>query len=181
VIFTRRILVAGKLIAAVLWTKGENHPLVKRVCIDGKERFGDEATCAAIEDLAERITAFLEGETVTVPLGLADMDECGEFQRSVLLLECTVPRGRITTYGRIARKLGSGARAVGNALARNPFPLIIPCHRAVKADLSIGGFQGGTEMKRTLLVMEGVILDTHGRIAESNRVWDFSSENKEAL
>lgn len=180
-IFIRRILVAGKLAAAVLWTTGESHPLVKRVCIDGKERFGDEATCAAIDDLAERITACLNGETVKVPLDLADLDGCGTFQRSVLLLECTVPRGRITTYGRIARKLGSGARAVGNALARNPFPLIIPCHRAVRADLSIGGFQGGTEMKKTLLAMEGIIVDRSGRIAESNRVWDFASTDKEAL
>ena len=172
--FIRRIVTRGQFDAAILWTAGKDHPLVKRVCIDGTEPFGDEVTCAAVESLAGRITAYLNGENVTVPLDLADLEECGAFQRSVLLLECTVPRGRITTYGRIARTLGSGARAVGNALAGNPFPLIIPCHRAVRASLSIGGYQGGTVMKRALLEMEGVVFNRCGRISENTDLWSFA-------
>jgi len=181
VMFIRRIAAPGPFGEAILWVPGKDHPLVKRVCIDGTEGSREEATCGAVDDLAERIAALLNGEGVTVPLDLADLDECGAFQRSVLLLECTVPRGRITTYGRIARTLGTGARAVGNALARNPFPLIIPCHRAVRADLSPGGFQGGAGMKMALLAMEGIILDGNGRIAENTEVWDFASPDKEAL
>jgi len=50
---------------------------------------------------------------------------------------------------------GAG-RAVGNALARNPFPLVIPCHRAVRSDGALGGYQGGVQMKRKLLALEGV-------------------------
>lgn len=178
--FIRRLVLPGHGRATILWTDGNDRPMVRRVFIDDTRCREKERTCTEIEDLSDRIAANLNGEKVTVPLDLADMDVCGSFQRSVLILECTVPRGRITTYGRIARRLGSGARAVGNALARNPFPLIVPCHRAVRANLSIGGFQGGSEMKRALLAMEGVVFDRHGRIAENTGVWDFVSQ-KEAL
>lgn len=178
--FIRTLSLPGHGRATILWTAGKGRPLVTRVFIDDAERREEEGTCAEIEDLAAMMTAFLNGEEVVLPLNIADMDVCGAFQRSVLILECTVPRGRITTYGRIARKLESGARAVGNALAWNPFPLIIPCHRAVRADLSIGGFQGGADMKKALLAMEGVMLDESGRIAENTKVWNFASL-KEAL
>jgi methylated-DNA-[protein]-cysteine S-methyltransferase len=59
----------------------------------------------------------------------------------------------------------SAARAVGRALATNPFPIIIPCHRAVRSDGSLGGYQGGLAMKRALLEMEGVEFDARGRVA----------------
>ncbi|MFO7627154.1 MAG: MGMT family protein [Candidatus Fermentibacteraceae bacterium] len=173
--FVRTLILPGNGRATILWTTGKDRPRVTRVFIDDAEHREEEGTCTEIEDLADRMNAYLNGEKVTVPLDIADLDVCGAFQRSVLILECTVPRGCITTYGRIAQRLGSGARAVGNALARNPFPLIIPCHRAVRADLSIGGFQGGAAMKKALLAMEGVILDRSGRIAEDTKVWDFAS------
>ncbi|MCK4795669.1 MAG: MGMT family protein, partial [Desulfobacteraceae bacterium] len=72
-----------------------------------------------------------------------------------------------STYQRIATHLGSpnGARAVGNALATNPFPIIIPCHRAIRSDRSLGGYQGGLDMKRILLEMEGIDFDDTGRAA----------------
>jgi methylated-DNA-[protein]-cysteine S-methyltransferase len=57
-----------------------------------------------------------------------------------------------------------GARAVGNALATNPFPIIIPCHCAIRTDLTIGGYQGGKRMKQTLLKMEGIDFDKTGHV-----------------
>jgi len=86
------------------------------------------------------------------------LEVCGEFQRRVLLAEYGIPRGWVSTYGRIAKHIGvaGGSRAVGRALAENPFPIIIPCHRAVRSDGEIGGYQGGSGMKRALLAMEGV-------------------------
>ena len=80
--------------------------------------------------------------------------------------EHAIPRGSVSTYGLIAAHVGvpGGARAVGNALASNPFPLIVPCHRAIRSDLHIGGFQSGTEMKRALLEKEGIIFDEAGRV-----------------
>ena len=58
----------------------------------------------------------------------------------------------------------NGARAVGNALANNPFPLIVPCHRAIRSDRHLGGYQGGLEMKRALLETEGIAFDKAGRV-----------------
>ena len=73
---------------------------------------------------------------------------------------------RVSTYRRIAAHLGvpKGARAVGNALATNPFPIVIPCHRAIRSDGALGGYQGGLAMKRALLMQEGVDVDERGRV-----------------
>jgi methylated-DNA-[protein]-cysteine S-methyltransferase len=62
------------------------------------------------------------------------------------------------------------ARAVGHALALNPFPLIIPCHRAVRSDGGLGGFQGGLAMKRKLLELEGIAFSPSGK-AQVNDWW----------
>ena len=112
-----------------------------------------------ISRLLDNIALFLEGKDMSFDLGLMDLGLCSDFQKKVLLAEYGIPRGSISTYSRIARHIGSpkAARAVGNALATNPFPLVIPCHRAVRSDGSLGGYQGGFEMKKRLLEMEGVI------------------------
>ena len=70
------------------------------------------------------------------------------------------------TYGGLAAAVGvpGGARAVGNVMAGNPFPLVIPCHRVIRSDGSLGGFGGGLPMKRALLEMEGVAFDGHDRV-----------------
>ena len=122
--------------------------------------------CPAVENLAEQMRRFLAGEPVALPLDLLALGDCSPFQRRVLLAEYQIPRGWVSTYGLIARHLGvpGGARAVGGALARNPFPIIIPCHRAIASDGSLGGYQGGLAMKRSLLEMEGMQFGPNGRI-----------------
>jgi methylated-DNA-[protein]-cysteine S-methyltransferase len=109
---------------------------------------------------------FLRGAAVSFDLDRVALETCGDFQRRVLLAEHRIPRGRVSTYGRIALRLGvpGAARAVGRALARNPFPIIIPCHRAVRADGTLGGYQGGRAMKRALLELEGVAFGETGRV-----------------
>jgi methylated-DNA-[protein]-cysteine S-methyltransferase len=109
---------------------------------------------------------YADGENVRFDLGLLALDACGYFQREVLLSEYAIPRGAVSTYGRVARVVGhrGAARAVGQALARNPFPVVIPCHRAVRADGSLGGYRGGVRMKRALLELEGVEVDPRGRV-----------------
>ena len=111
-----------------------------------------------VSELMSNLGRFLRGAEVEFDPGMLDLESCSPFKRRVLLLERTIPRGCVTTYGALARELGTkgGARAVGGALASNPLPLIIPCHRVVRSDGSIGGFQGGGVMKEKLLVMEGV-------------------------
>ncbi len=83
------------------------------------------------------------------------------FQRSVLKATCAIARGETRTYGEIAQAIGRprAARAVGSALAANPLPLLIPCHRVVGAGRRLGYYSdGGPEMKRRLLAWEDVDL-----------------------
>jgi methylated-DNA-[protein]-cysteine S-methyltransferase len=89
------------------------------------------------------------------------------FQQRVWLETCKIARGTVSTYGQVARNIASpgAARAVGTALAKNPFPLIIPCHRVIASNRKLGGFSGGgTTVKRRLLECEGIIFDNRGRI-----------------
>lgn len=81
-----------------------------------------------------------------------------EFQRRVLDLTAKVPQGKVTTYKQIALAMGKpkAYRAVAMALAKNPHPIKIPCHRVVKSDGNIGGYTGGVEKKKKLLKQEGV-------------------------
>lgn len=109
---------------------------------------------------------FLNGRSLAFGLELMAMEVCGGFQRRVLEAEYAVPRGWVSTYGRLAQQAGAegGARAAGRALAENPFPIVIPCHRTVRSNGDLGGYQGGAEMKRALLEMEGVAFDERGRV-----------------
>lgn len=92
------------------------------------------------------------------------------FQGRVYDLLVKIPRGKVSTYGALARALGCGsARAVGQALRANPFAPRVPCHRVVRADLTLGGYQGrdvgaALRRKRALLAREGVRFDGRGRV-----------------
>ena len=79
------------------------------------------------------------------------------FQQRVWQALQTIPYGQALRYGELAEKLGSSPRAVGTACGRNPLPVIIPCHRVVAKDGSLGGYSGldGIETKRSLLTLEG--------------------------
>jgi methylated-DNA-[protein]-cysteine S-methyltransferase len=81
-----------------------------------------------------------------------------KFDRLVLQKVAEIPRGKVATYGEVARAIGKpgASRAVGNALAKNPYPVTIPCHRVVKGDLTLGGYTHGVEKKKLLLEEEGV-------------------------
>lgn len=87
-----------------------------------------------------------------------------EFQKEVLQEVAEIPYGETKTYKQIAEAIDSKAyRAVGTAIGKNPLPIIIPCHRVIKSDLSVGGFFGGTEMKKEILENEGVCI-VNGKI-----------------
>lgn len=159
----------------LFWAELEGRPKVFRVSLAGpgespKASPYPEAkpgTCAAIDDLDRAIQAFLGGEDVTFPLALAAMRSRPAFQQAVLRAEHAIPRGSVSTYGLLAARLGKpkAVRAVGRALATNPFPIIVPCHRAVRSSGELGGYQGGPAMKRALLEREGVAFDAAGRVA----------------
>ncbi len=127
---------------------------------------GAEAEEGEGDLLCRRLRALLTGQPVEFSLAGLDLTGVGGFARRVLTLDHAIPRGRVMTYAGMAARLGvpGGARAVGNAMARNPFPLVVPCHRVVGSDRGLRGFGGGLAMKRALLEMEGVAFDRRGRV-----------------
>ena len=130
------------------------------------------ASCTQIDAVAGKIEAFLHGEDIRFSLEEINLDSCSVFQQKVLRAEQAIPRGFVSTYQRIAVHVGkpTGARAVGTALASNPFPVIIPCHRAIRTDGTLGGFQGGIAMKQALLKAENVDFSEKGRV-ETEKVF----------
>jgi methylated-DNA-[protein]-cysteine S-methyltransferase len=110
----------------------------------------------------EQLRAYLNGRRTDFDLPL-DLRMARDFQRQVLLAALKVPRGSVATYGQIARRIGrpGAARAVGQALGHNPLPIIIPCHRVLAANGTLGGYSGrdGIRTKARLLELEGVRYD----------------------
>jgi methylated-DNA-[protein]-cysteine S-methyltransferase len=118
------------------------------------------------DEISIQIRYFLSGKAVDFDTKVLDFGIVKGFAQRVLAINGRIPRGRVMTYGSLAASLGvpGGARAVGNALAGNPFPFVIPCHRVVRSDRTLGGFGGGLSMKRSLLTMEGICFDHKGRV-----------------
>lgn len=87
-----------------------------------------------------------------------DLGRLTSFQRRVLEEARGIPYGHVIPYAELARRIGrpGAARAVGNALGRNPVGIVVPCHRIVRSDGGLGGYTGGVEYKERLLSLEGV-------------------------
>ena len=104
-----------------------------------------------------------------------DLRSLSEFERAVLLKALEIPRGQVRPYGWIAREIGrpKAVRAVGTALAHNPVPLLIPCHRVTKSDGYLGRYSlGGAENKRIMLQFEGADPDAiEARARAGVRYW----------
>ena len=165
----------GKI--GMLWVQKNTAPLIIHIILPKKnipiiETISKnypgalEQSHEKLKKLCLQIQNFLEGSPVSFSLEFIDITVCYDFQKKVLLETRQIPRGKVICYGRLAdRILAPGAaRAVGSALARNPFPLIIPCHRVIKSTGYLGNFGGGSEMKRFLLQMEGVPSNIRGKI-----------------
>jgi len=175
----------------VIWTGLNDNPKIVRIFLSKPGLSAEDqvsalypnaqaSSCAEIDDVAAAIKRLLEGEEIKFSLDVADLRLCTGFQQLVLRAEHRIPRGSISTYQLIAKYLGkrNGARAVGNALANNPFPLIVPCHRAIRSDRHLGGYQGGLEMKRALLEKEGIPFDDAGRAACAHFHYERVMSNK---
>jgi methylated-DNA-[protein]-cysteine S-methyltransferase len=108
-----------------------------------------------------QVGEYLAGKRAAFDLPI-DMRFLTDFQGTVLRAVMKVPRGEVITYGALARMIGrpKAARAVGRALGSNPIPIVIPCHRVLASDGSLGGYsgRGGVRTKADLLRLEGVSL-----------------------
>lgn len=115
----------------------------------------------AIQPIVKQLSEYFQGSrnVFDVPV---DFSGLSPFAKDVLQATAAVPFGGVATYSEIARKIANpgASRAVGNALGRNPVPIILPCHRVVPADHSIGNYTGGVDIKVRLLSIEGALLPT---------------------
>jgi methylated-DNA-[protein]-cysteine S-methyltransferase len=117
---------------------------------------------AWIGELASRLQSYAAGNDERFDDVLLDLSHLSEFQRRVVRTCRRIGRGRVRTYGELASSAGSAgaARAVGNVMANNRYPIIVPCHRVVGSAGSLGGFSArdGISTKRRMLEMEGAQL-----------------------
>ena len=127
---------------------------------EAHQLLGDDTNYAVwspgrFDDLIERLRMYFNGHKVTFPDEL-DLSLATTFQREVWQITKLIPYGETRSYSWVAEQIGKpgAARAVGQTLARNPLPIIVPCHRVVARDGRLSGYGGGTEMKRYLLWLE---------------------------
>lgn len=129
---------------------------------DMRRRFPDakEATPpAAVQHVIDDIVALMNGKPKNLRDAKLDLERIPDFHRRVYDVTRAIPPGQTLSYGEVAEKLDApgAARAVGQALGANPFPIIVPCHRVLGAGGRVGGFtaRGGTTTKMRLLNIEG--------------------------
>jgi len=112
----------------------------------------------AVAEAVERMQALMQGEPADLTGVALDLSRTPEFNQRVYAVARTIPPGQVMTYGEIAVKLGDRllAQQVGQALGKNPFPIIVPCHRVLAANGKTGGFSapGGVATKMRLLSIE---------------------------
>jgi methylated-DNA-[protein]-cysteine S-methyltransferase len=113
---------------------------------------------ARLDETRRQLDDYFEGRRHDFDLPI-DWALVGDFGRRVLGRTAAIPFGKVSTYGEVARDIGSpgAARATGNALGANPMPIVVPCHRVLAAGGALGGYTGGTERKQALLRIEGVL------------------------
>lgn len=109
-----------------------------------------------LKDLTQKIQGYFQGRPIDCMWDLLDLRNLTELQRKVLRTTASIPYGSVRSYGEIAERIGhpKAARFIGATMARNPFPIVIPCHRVIGAKGGLGGYGGGLELKRRLLELE---------------------------
>ncbi len=115
---------------------------------------------SALAAISGQLGEYFSGQRSHIDLPV-DLSRATPFQRRVLQTARTIPAGQVWTYGQMAQTIGKprASRAVGQALGRNPVPIVIPCHRVIASDGSLGGYSGGGGLnsKKLLLHMEGAL------------------------
>ncbi len=180
-IHSKRIEI-GRCLIVLYWKEKPEFKLTKinlfaKAKIDYKEEMipdGCHKEHKKIRELKDSIVNyFKEKKPLIFSLQDFDFSECSGFSKKVLTTLWGIPFGRITTYKMLAELSGfpGACRAVGSVMAKNSFPLLIPCHRVIKSDLSIGEFGPGRELKKILLCHE----------TSKNAIDEYTLKNKSLL
>ena len=125
-----------------------------------------------LNNVLKELDNYFNEEECKFSLEYLNLDKFTPFQRKVLEAEFKTKKGTINTYKDLAKAVGSpkAYRSVGTALSKNPYPIIIPCHRTVKSDRTIGGFGGvaeGLESKKILLELDGLMIQDKKVVGDS--------------
>jgi len=119
-----------------------------------------------------QLNAYFDGDLTSFDLPINPMGS--KHQEKVWSAMVDIPYGQTTTYGEMAKNIGSAAQAVGGACGRNPIPILVPCHRVVARAGKLGGYSGdgGLYTKRALLVLEGALSIEEGFMLERSGALD---------
>lgn len=148
-----------------LWIAVSGKRLVRVGLNEKKEKFlkclpkniaWKEAGKVELSEAQKSLSAFLNGKKL--PLSVLELNQGTEFQKAVWKTMHTIPHGETRSYAWIAEQIGKpkAFRAVANACGRNPLPIVIPCHRVIASDGSLGGFSSGIEWKKKLHKIEKI-------------------------
>jgi methylated-DNA-[protein]-cysteine S-methyltransferase len=160
-------------IAVVSGEKGLKHVVspvkrkedARRLIAHHCPRAAEDSSC--LESVVHALSRYFAGERVSFDFEL-DWRSYSRFAKEVWAASLAIPYGCVSTYGGLAERVGRprAARAVGSALGMNPLPIIVPCHRVIKGDKTLGGYSavGGPRLKEKLLRLEGVRFDGQGKV-----------------
>ena len=150
-----RVAASAAGLVALSWQDESDEAFV----VDLERRYGSTPVVCDTDELdpvEEQLTEYFGRGRSRFDLPV-DLTELGDFQRAVLAAASGLDFGETVTYTDIARRIGrpKASRAVGNALGRNPVPIVVPCHRVIRTNRTLGGYTGGLRYKRALLTIEG--------------------------
>lgn len=147
----------AKGIDAIVLPK-KSHQVVLSELSTGAIEWLEDQVSPRLREAQEQLIDYLAGRRQSFDLPL-DLSQGTPFQQKVWRTLCGVSYGKLRSYQWVAIRVGGKqyARAVGNAVGANPMPIVIPCHRIVAQDASLGGFSGGLPTKRKLLTLEGTL------------------------
>lgn len=149
-----------------IWIAGSKRGLIRIEFLISEDRFLSKLRRITIfnpirdgsrfAEIRRMLEEYFRGDRVSFDISV-DLRGTG-FQKEVWWAISRIPYGRLSSYVRIAKEIGrpKAVRAVGNAVGANPLPIVIPCHRIIRADGGLGGYRGGRELKLYLLSLEGI-------------------------
>jgi len=146
-----------------------NPEIESRIAAAGYGRHKSPDSFPGLKRLVGLVKSYFRGRQIDPPWDLIDLEHFSPAQKRVYRQVGRIPYGQVSTYGRVARDAGfsGGARFVGNCMARNPYPVFIPCHRVIRSDGSLGGFGGGLDLKRRMLELERASLPKSDKSVKS--------------